>query len=46
MNDSGYVMLSQKLDRETTEFYELSIKATDKAGEQSGFLSVKYSRKY
>ena len=32
VNNSGFVVVSEKLDRETREFYELNIKATDKAG--------------
>lgn len=32
MNNSGFIVVSGKLDRETKEFYELSVKATDKAG--------------
>ncbi len=33
VNNSGYIIISKKLDRETREFYELTVKATDKAGE-------------
>ncbi|XP_028399799.1 protocadherin Fat 4-like isoform X2 [Dendronephthya gigantea] len=32
MNNSGFLVVSNNLDRETKEFYELTVKATDKAG--------------
>ena len=32
MNNSGFLIISKKLDRESREFYELAVKATDKAG--------------